>query len=97
MAHFVTQSTPNPNSLKITTTLGPFIDDGMVAAASLDEAEDTPLAERLLHVAGVTSVLIMPDFLTVSKQPAAEWALVLPKVKHVLADHFDVTLDEDDG
>jgi hypothetical protein len=89
MATTQAESTPNPNSLKFTTNDGPFLDDGVAAYSSADEAADDPLARQLFSVAGVEDVFITPDFVTVSKAPAVDWSAVKPDVETILADHLD--------
>lgn len=78
MAVFQTHATPNPNSLKVTSDAGTFIEEGMLSFSSRQEADGHPLAKRLFAVEGVANVFIMPAFLTVTKQPAATWDLMLP-------------------
>ena len=89
MATFDTHSTPNPNSLKITISEGQFIQEGMLAFNSQDEAANHPLGRALMGIDGVTDVLITPAFLTVSKQDAVEWNDVLPAVEDALQEHLD--------
>ena len=80
--------TPNPNSLKFTAEDASFLDDGMVAIDSEAEAQDHPLGGRLFAIGGVVNVFITPRFVTVSKQDAAEWSVVKPKIESVLDDHL---------
>ncbi len=89
MATTQAESTPNPNSLKFTTDDGPFLDGGMVACSSEEEARDDPLARRLFSVGGVEDVFITPQFVTVSKAPAVDWGAVKPEVETILAEHLD--------
>lgn len=88
MPTFSTQPTPNPDSLKITTSGSLFMDNGMAAFASAEEAETNPLARRLFAVPGVVNLFVTPDFLTLTKSTGAHWDQLLPKVKKVLEDHF---------
>lgn len=88
MASFDFQSTPNPNSFKITTDAGAFTDDGLASYTSPDEAEGDPLGHAVISIDGVMNVLILPDFLTVSKAPDADWGAIQPKVREVLDQHF---------
>jgi len=76
--------TPNPNSLKFTADGETFLDRGMVSVSSKDQAEDGSLAARLISVNGVTDVFITPQFVTVSKDNAADWATLSPKVEAIL-------------
>ncbi len=89
MATTQAESTPNPNSLKFTTDNGPFLDGGMAAYSSADEAAEDPLARRLFGVSGVDDVFITPQFVTVSKAPAVDWSSVKPDVETILTEHLE--------
>ena len=60
MPPFTVQPTPNPNSLKFTTSGRPFLESGMGAFASAAEAEGDPLGAPLFDVPGVMNVLVLP-------------------------------------
>lgn len=83
------EPTPNPNSLKFTTDSESFLDEGMAAFSSKEEAEGHPLAHRLFSISGVNDVFITPGFVTVSKQDGTEWAHAKPKVEAVLQEHLE--------
>lgn len=89
MTRFVTEPTPNPNSLKILRDSGSFITGGLEAFSSAAEASGHPIAERLFKIQGVTNVFIVPQFLTISKAPTAEWRAVWPAVEAALKEIFD--------
>ena len=76
------QPTPNPNALK-------FVLDGQITQERLSFAHppphDHPLASRLFEIAGVESLLILGDFVTVVKNPGVKWSSITAKVKKVLA------------
>ncbi len=76
--------TPNPNSLKCTLRKGAFIPEGMESFRSAEEADGHALGERLFRIEGVTDVFIMPQFLTITKNPGADWDDVLPAVKRAV-------------
>ncbi|MEM1269868.1 MAG: NifU N-terminal domain-containing protein [Bacteroidota bacterium] len=78
------EPTPNPNSLKFTTDGPPFVESGLFAFRSAQEAVEHPLGSRLFAVDGVADVLIMPAFLTVTKRPDAAWPIVEDRVRQVL-------------
>jgi len=62
-----TERTPNPNSLKY--NLGKTILPGASANFPTAEgAERSPLAQSLFKVAGVVSVFIGSDFITITKE-----------------------------
>lgn len=60
---------------------------------SAQEAEAHGLGRRLFAVAGVANVFIVPQFVTVTKHPDADWNRVLPPVEAALHAYFD----EDSG
>ncbi|PEN15160.1 hypothetical protein CRI94_02430 [Longibacter salinarum] len=88
MPDFQTETTPNPNSLKITTDAGRFIDDGLVSASSPDDVPEDTLAHKLLSVKGVADILLLPAFLTISRTDGVAWSTLMPKVEDVLTRHF---------
>jgi Fe-S cluster biogenesis protein NfuA len=93
-----TEATPNPATLK-------FIPGKPVTGGppreyrSADEATDSPLAERLFTVNGITGVFLGADFVTVTKADAeGEWQLLKPAILGVIMEHYlsgaPVVLDE---
>lgn len=91
MATTQVETTPNPNSLKFTTEDGPFLQDGVAAYSSEEEARDDPLARRLFSISGVEDVFITPQFVTVSKAPTAEWSQVQPQIKTILQEYLETS------
>ena len=81
--------TPNPNSLKFDLGGARAIDSGMLAFHSLLEAAEHELGAELFALRGVESLLIVPEFVTVTKHPAADWDLLAEGVERVLRDHLD--------
>lgn len=88
MPRFQTETTPNPNSLKITTDGGRFIDEGLISASSVDDVPEGTLAHRLLSIDGIADVLLLPAFLTISRTDGEAWSTLMPKVEAVLTQHF---------
>lgn len=84
---FSVHPTPNPNSLKVTTTAGPFIESGMESFSSAREAQDHPLASALFGIPGVANVFILPEFMTVTKAPESSWETLWPAVAACLEQH----------
>lgn len=80
--------TPNPNSMKFTASGRTFIPSGMVSFNAPSEATGHPLGERLFAIPGVANVFILPQFVTLTKQLAADWDLLLPKVEKALEAFF---------
>lgn len=77
------QATPNPNAVKF--VLDRAISGERLSFPNPPAARNHPLAARLFAIEGVTSLLMLDDFLTVNKTPAARWAGITPKVKKTLA------------
>ncbi|MEM9180308.1 MAG: NifU family protein [Pseudomonadota bacterium] len=83
-----TEPTPNPDTLKflpgqtVTGTTGPY------DFASIDEAGTSPLAQALFQVQGVTRVFLGSDFVSLSKDPDADWKHVRPMALAAIMDHF---------
>ena len=78
------QATPNPNALK-------FVLDREVAGQPTSffdaaAAQSHPLASKLFAVPGVSSLLLLGDFITVNKHPEASWAQIKKAVKAALAE-----------
>jgi len=76
------QPTPNPNAAK-------FILDAQVAPQptsffNAEQAKDHPLASQLFAIPGVTSVLLLGDFVTVNKRPEIKWSALTDKVQQIL-------------
>ncbi len=77
--------TPNPNALKF--TVGAAFDAPKSFAAGVDT--DDPVAMPLLELAGVTSVFMSADFVTISKEADAFWDEITPEATRILTEHFD--------
>ena len=74
--------TPNPNARK-------FVLDHPVCSQPLsfftaDAAKDEPLAAALFQISGVTNLLLLGDFITVSKQAEAQWESIVRRVRETL-------------
>lgn len=80
--------TPNPNSLKFEAPGTRLIEGGLFAFHSIREAADHPLGADLFALPGVHSLMIVPEFVTVTKHPAADWSLLAEGVERVLREHL---------
>lgn len=76
--------TPNPQAGKF--TVGRTLVEGRrgMTFDSAEAAAGDPVAARLLAEPGVRSVFIVADFVTVTKDPAAAWAELAPRVQAAL-------------
>jgi hypothetical protein len=78
------QPTPNPNAAKF--MLDRAISDGPVSFLNRGDADGHPIAEALFAVPGVSSLLLLGDFVTVNKAAETDWPAIKRKVKQVLAE-----------
>ncbi len=79
-------NTPNPNALKFTVG----VDVGGPKTFVPGQATDDPLAGPLFELAGVTSVFMTADFVTLTKAPDADWSVIGPVAQEILENHFGV-------
>jgi hypothetical protein len=76
------QPTPNPNAVKL--MLDRPVVEQPTSFFNADAANGHPLATKLFAIEGVTSLLLLGDFITINKSPAAKWADITAKAKAVL-------------
>ena len=75
-----TEHTPNPNALKF--NLNRTVAEGRSKTyASPEAAEASPLAKALFEIAGVKSLFFLNNFITVTRQPGADWAALSRQVE----------------
>ena len=77
------QPTPNPNAVKL--MLDGVITDRPTSFLNAASGQDHPIASKLFAIPGVTGLLMLGDFITVSKQPEARWAEITKRVEQALA------------
>ncbi len=81
-----TQVTPNPATLKFLPgqTVAPSIYEFKNRSAS----GNSPLAQRLFGIEGVTNVFLGHDFVSVSKADNTDWSMLKPMILAALMEHF---------
>ena len=75
-------TTPNPNSLRVGLSESKF--SKPTTYRSAQEAAAEPLAHALFGIPGVMQVFTLNNFITITKDPAASWSKIEPKVAEVL-------------
>jgi hypothetical protein len=78
------QPTPNPNALKF--VLDRQVSQQPLSFFNVEAAKDYPLAKRLFEIAGVSSILLLGDFITINKSPSSDWDDIRVQARAVLAD-----------
>jgi Fe-S cluster biogenesis protein NfuA len=81
-----TEATPNPATLKFLpgrTVLA----TGTLDMRDKDDAAQSPLAERLFGIAGVSGVFFGSDFITITKA-TGEWQQLKPAILGAIMEHF---------
>lgn len=82
-----TEETPNPNTLKFLPGQD-VITSGSVDFPDEEAAKQSPLATALFDIADVKRVFFGSDFITVTKAPNVDWAVLKPAVLTTIMDHF---------
>jgi Fe-S cluster biogenesis protein NfuA len=81
-----TEATPNPATLKFLPGV-PVLENGALDLRDAEQAAQSPLAERLFGVAGVSGVFFGSDFITVTKS-VGEWQQLKPMILGAIMEHF---------
>lgn len=82
-----TETTPNPASLKFLPGRA-VMDAGTASFADAASAAQSPLAERLFAIDGVTSVYLGADFISVGKDENSDWYQLKPAVLGAIMEHY---------
>ena len=82
-----TEETPNPLTLKYIPGKT-VMETGTLTFASQESAWRSPLAESLFHITGVAEVFLGQDFISVTKTPDQDWALLKPQVLGSIMEYF---------
>lgn len=85
-----TEATPNPATLKFIPGLQ-VLPQGTANFASSDEADISPLAQRLFDIDGVSGVFLGGDFISVTKE-TGEWSHLKPMLLGAIMEHFTAGL-----
>ena len=82
-----TEDTPNPATLKFLPGC-PVTGGAPLDFPGPEGAERSPLAQRLFAEDGVAAVFLGSDFVTVTKSPEKNWAVLKPAVVGAIMEHF---------
>src|SRR6201997_2855545 len=81
-----TEATPNPATLKFLPGRA-VLESGTLDLREPEQAAQSPLAERLFGIAGVSGVFFGSDFITVTKN-SGEWQQLKPMILGAIMEHF---------
>jgi len=81
-----TEATPNPATLKFLPGRV-VLENGTLDLRDSEQAAQSPLAERLFGIAGVSAVFFGSDFITVTKN-GGEWQQLKPMILGAIMEHF---------
>ena len=81
-----TEATPNPATLKFLPGK-PVLPGGTREYRDAEAAAESPLAQRLFSVEGVSGVFLGQDFITVTRS-GAEWQHLKPAILGLIMDHY---------
>lgn len=79
--------TPNPNTLKFLVNQA-LLEKGAVNYTNLEAASNSPLAQKLFHVAGITGVMIGHNFITVTKGEQGDWEQIHQATVDTITKHL---------
>jgi Fe-S cluster biogenesis protein NfuA len=82
-----TEQTPNPATLKFLPGRA-VMESGTANFTSAEAAARSPLAQRLFEIEAVTGVFLGADFVTVTKDEAADWYKLKPEILGAIMEHF---------
>ncbi|AIF81019.1 putative iron-sulfur cluster scaffold, NifU-like protein [endosymbiont of Acanthamoeba sp. UWC8] len=82
-----TQETPNPQTLKFIPGVQ-VLKEGTLTYHSGEDCSTSPLAAVLLEIEGVKGIFLTDNFISVTKDPSADWSVLKPIVLASVMDHF---------
>src|ERR1700690_816369 len=81
-----TEATPNPATLKFLPGRA-VLEGATLDLRDAEQAAQSPLAERLFGIAGISGVFFGSDFITVTKN-TSEWQQLKPMILGAIMEHF---------
>jgi len=85
-----TENTPNPTTVKFLPGRDVMGEQGVFEMNSIDKAAISPLAQQLFALGEVTNVFFGSDFLSVTKEDAADWDVLKTRIMAVIMEHYTI-------
>lgn len=82
-----TQETPNPQTLKFIPGVQ-VLKEGTLTYHLGEDHSTSPLATSLFNVEGVKGIFLAEKFISITKDPSAEWSVLKPILLATIMDHF---------
>ncbi len=82
-----TETTPNPATLKFIPGKT-VLEQGTANLTSVEEAQSSPLAQKLFAIEGVTAIFFADAFITITKTEARDWDVMKPAVLGAIMEHY---------
>lgn len=86
--YIITEDTPNPDVKKFIPPHPVTGSDSVYEFTHIKQAEKSPLAHRLFHIDGVSSVFLGRDFVSVTKQASTKWEHIRIDIIDVITEHY---------
>jgi len=86
-----TEFTPNPLTMKFIPGVT-VLESGTAFYTSMEDAKNSPLAQTLFRIDGVTAVFLGSDFVTVTRSEDQTWDTLKPLLLTSIMDHFVAAL-----
>jgi len=86
-----TESTPNPATIKFIPGVT-VMEQGVAEFPTAQDAEKSPIAEKLFGIAGVQRVFFGNDFISVTKAEEADWQNMKAPILGAIMQHFSMQL-----
>ena len=83
-----TEITPNPASLKFLPGRV-VMEKGTADFRSVEEANNSLLAQNLIKIEGVEGVFFGSDFISITKSDNMEWQVIKPSVLGAISEHYE--------
>ena len=83
-----TEATPNPATLKFLPGGKEVLPQGTLDMRDAHAAGQSPLAQTLFEIEGVSAVFYGQDFISVTKTDDADWPALKPAVLGTIMEHF---------
>lgn len=81
--NILVEETPNPNARKFVCGV-PVVEKGSLIFNSAAEAGANPTAKAIFGLGGVRSVFMVKDFVSVTREPAADWEKLAPQITNAI-------------